>query len=73
MKLDIKSVLIGVLLTINVMMLMGFQWSKSSEKEGKYTFMIVDEVVFIGDNTTGRVTAYGLKTPAKFSNFYDPS
>ena len=74
MNIDIKSVLIGVLLTINIMMLMGFQWGKSSEEEGKYKFMVSnnvgignsDTVIYIGNSETGKVTSSKVVTFSKY-------
>ena len=62
MKVDIKSVLIGVLLTINVMMLMGFQWNNSSKEEGKYKFMVSNDILYIGDSDTGKVKSHPSKS-----------
>jgi hypothetical protein len=70
MKLDIKSVLIGVLLTINIMMLMGFQWNNSSKEEGKYKFIVSNDILYIGDSDTGKVTSEPSKSHAKW--FYKP-
>jgi len=72
MKLDIKSVLIGVLLTINVMMLMGFQWNNSSKEEGKYAFVVSDDELFIGDSTTGKVTSHQVSSKVGFVKSFKP-
>ena len=52
MKLDIKSFLIGILTTVNLFLLMGFD---DHEKEvGRYQFQFAGEKSIVMDTTNGK-------------------
>jgi|TARA_B110000263_G_C14892004_1_gene322205 hypothetical protein len=58
MKLDIKSVLIGVLLTVNVLLLLGLNSNDEESQIGRYQFVAKNSSMggaYIGDTTTGKV------------------
>ena len=53
MKLDIKSVLIGALLTVNVLMLLGLNSNDEESQIGRYQATAVQHSIYIIDTTNG--------------------
>ena len=55
MKLDIKSFLIGVLTTVNLFLLMGFDDHEEEKEIGRYqTAVLADGWLFVYDTTNGK-------------------
>tara|TARA_B100001057_G_scaffold37201_1_gene33666 strand:+ start:507 stop:752 length:246 start_codon:yes stop_codon:yes gene_type:complete len=53
MKLDIKSFLIGVLTTVNLFLLMGFDDHEEEKEIGRYQFEFSGEKSIVMDTTNG--------------------
>ena len=62
MRLDIKSFLIGILTTVNLFLLMGFDDHEEEKKIGRYQFNIEQDKyhskVFVMDTTTGQFVKF---------------
>ena len=55
MKVDIKSFLIGILTTVNLFLLMGFDDHEEEKEIGKYKMTIWSSEMYVFDTTTGEV------------------
>jgi len=61
MKLELKSFVIGVLLTVNVLMLLGLNSNDEESQVGRYQFEIRqddDYQVYVMDTTDGTLVKY---------------
>lgn len=59
MKVDIKSFLIGVLTTVNLFLLMGFDDHEEEKEVSRYqTIMIKNSDLVVMDTTNGQVVKY---------------
>jgi len=54
MKLDIKSFLIGILTTVNLFLLMGFDGHDEEKEIGRYQFQFAGEKSIVMDTTNGK-------------------
>ena len=54
MKLDIKSFLIGILTTVNLFLLMGFDDHEEEKEIGRYQFQFAGEKSIVMDTTNGK-------------------
>ena len=58
MKVDIKSFLIGVLTTVNLFLLMGFDDHKEEKDIGRYHVQLNQGNILIIDSTNGDIVRY---------------
>ena len=59
MKLDIKSFLIGILTTVNLFLLMGFDDHEEEKEIGRYqTVQLKKDVLGVMDTTNGQLVKY---------------
>jgi hypothetical protein len=62
MKVDIKSFLIGILTTVNLFLLMGFDDHEEENEIGRYQSIIVqnksDSDVYVMDTTNGQLVKF---------------
>ena len=71
MKLDIKSFLIGILTTVNLFLLMGFDDHKEEKEVGRFAITSNDDFLYVMDTTNGVIHIPDTVSIKRYNKYID--